>query len=68
MPDGWKQIRLEAIPIAKVQALGYLDEHGEEYAKKNGLMFMETSALEGQNIEEAFNSMIAGRNFAMQKL
>jgi hypothetical protein len=37
----------------------HADEHGEEYARKNGMMFMETSALEGHNIEEAFKTMIA---------
>ena len=35
-------------------------EHGEEYAMKNGMMFMETSALDGHNIDEAFNLMVAG--------
>lgn len=41
-------------------ARAHVDEHGEEYAKKNGMIFLETSALEGHNIEEAFNVMIAG--------
>ena len=36
------------------------DEHGEEYAQKNTMAFMETSAMEGHNIDEAFNHMIAG--------
>jgi hypothetical protein len=37
-----------------------LDEHGEEYAAKQEMMFMETSALEGHNIDKAFALMIAG--------
>jgi hypothetical protein len=35
-----------------------LDEHGEEYASKNGMMFMETSAMDGVNVDKAFSSMI----------
>ena len=35
-------------------------EHGEEYAKENKMGFLETSALEGVNIDEAFKQMIEG--------
>jgi small GTP-binding protein len=30
-------------------------EQGEEYASKNNMIFLETSALDATNIEEAFN-------------
>ena len=33
-----------------------LDE-GEKFARMNGLMFMETSALNGNNVDEAFTQM-----------
>lgn len=39
--------------------ISHSDEHGEEYAGKNGMIFMETSAMEGHNIDKAFNMMIA---------
>ena len=61
MPDGGQQIGLEAVPISQMYFCWHADEHGEEFARKNAMMFMETSALEGHNIEEAFKTMIAGR-------
>jgi GTPase SAR1 family protein len=33
-------------------------EEAMDYAKQNGLMFMETSALESVNVEKAFDSLI----------
>ena len=33
-------------------------EHGAEFAKDNGMGFLETSALEGVNIDEAFSQML----------
>lgn len=33
-------------------------EEAMDYAKENGLMFMETSALESVNVEQAFDSLI----------
>ena len=33
-------------------------EQGEEKAKSNGIAFMETSALSGENIEKAFEKMV----------
>lgn len=44
----------------KCKDMGYSDEHGEEFAAKHGMIFMETSALEGHNIDKAFSVMIAG--------
>jgi hypothetical protein len=43
------------------------DEHGEEYASKNGMMFLETSAMEGHNIDKAFSVMISGTASPTQK-
>lgn len=33
------------------------------YLEKNGLLFLETSALESTNVEAAFNSVLAGNSF-----
>ncbi|XP_006000337.1 ras-related protein Rab-11A isoform X1 [Latimeria chalumnae] len=35
-------------------------EEAQMFAEKNGLMFMETSALESTNVEAAFNSILTG--------
>lgn len=32
----------------------------EEFTQKNNLLYLETSALSGQNVEEAFKSLIKG--------
>lgn len=36
-------------------------EEGLQFAKKNGLMFIETSALEGENVKEAFLELLEGK-------
>ena len=59
MPHGGQQKRSEAVPVPQMYKISHLDEHGEEYAGKNGMIFMETSAMEGHNIDKAFNMMIA---------
>ena len=35
------------------------EEEAKEYAQKNGLLYMETSALDGNNVEDAFQEIIA---------
>jgi hypothetical protein len=50
-----------------VYPLPHSDEHGEEYARKNAMVFLETSALEGHNIDEAFNAMITCNSPHTQK-
>uniref|UniRef100_A0A3P9KWA5 Ras-related protein Rab-25 n=1 Tax=Oryzias latipes TaxID=8090 RepID=A0A3P9KWA5_ORYLA len=35
-------------------------EEAKDFADKNGLMFLETSALESTNVEAAFNGVLAG--------
>lgn len=36
--------------------------------EKNGLLFLETSALESTNVEAAFNNVLAGNSFEFIKL
>ena len=66
VPDGGQQKRPETVPVTKMYVGVEVDEHGEEYASKQGMMFMETSALEGHNIDKAFALMIAGRDSLRQ--
>jgi len=35
-------------------------EHGQEYAKRHGYLFVETSAKESTNVDAAFDALIAG--------
>ena len=40
MSNGGKQKRFEAIQISKVYTFANLDEHGEQFASKNGMIFL----------------------------
>lgn len=68
--DTWLQeVRSQAEPDAAIVLVGTKSDlvhlravseaEGAEYAKKNGLLFIETSALESQNVEEAFGLVAA---------
>ncbi len=38
-------------------------EDAKKFAQKNNLLFIETSALDGENIKEAFYQTVSGKNF-----
>lgn len=40
-------------------------DQGEEYARKHNMIFMETSALESTNVNEAFEVAIQGSRLAI---
>lgn len=58
VPANWQQSRLEAIQVSEKYLFSYEEEHGEEYAKENKMGFLETSALEGLNVDLAFSQMM----------
>jgi len=37
------------------------------FAEKNGLSFLETSALDSTNVETAFQTILTGESYALQK-
>jgi GTPase SAR1 family protein len=40
-------------------------EFVEDYVNKNKLLYLETSAANGSNVDEAFNQLIKGRIFVI---